>query len=229
MAPTPTRRLQGVALAACMALALPLATAAEPDPFDDDSLWDPPRYESNRGNLNFLDALPDAPVHHHQNQITLVSSSLDDGWVTLRQCHNDIDRVRRAQILYNAATTRDIEIESQSNIEETWVEGASVQLRRVQPDAELCIRARSQMLRILGDGLYVLENGPFMRRYLDGYFPMRVTVAVNWGDLDLSLAESEPQAQPGFEVTESPYGVIIEATFEGRLMTELRLVNGEGR
>jgi hypothetical protein len=83
------------------------------------------------------------------------------------------------------------------------------------------------MLRILGDGLYVLENGPFMRRYLDGYFPMRVTVAVNWGDLGLSLADSEPQAQPGFEVTESPHGVTIEATFEGRLMTELRLVNGE--
>ena len=227
MAPTPKRLLQGVALAACVALVLPLATAAESDPFDDDSLWDPPRYESNRGNLNFLTAPPDTPVHHHQNQITLAASSLDDGWVTLRQCHNDIDRVRRAQILYNAATTRDIEIESQSNIEETWVEGASVQLRRVQPDAELCIRARSQMLRILGDGLYVLENGPFMRRYLDGYFPMRVTVAVSWGDLDLSLAQSEPQAQPGFEVTESPHGVIIEASFEGRLMTELRLVNGE--
>ena len=227
MTPTQTRRLQGAALAVFIALALPLGTAAEPDPFDDDSLWDPPRYESNRGNLNFLTTPPDGRVHHHQNQITLVASSLDDGWVTLRQCHNDIDRVRRAQILYNAATTRDIVIESQSNIEETWVEGASVQLRRVQPDAELCIRARSQMLRVLGDGLYVLENGPFMRRYLDGYFPMRVTVAVNWGDLGLSLADSEPQAQPGFEVTESPHGVIIEATFEGRLMTELRLVNGE--
>jgi len=227
MAPTPTRRLQGAALAAFMALALPLAIAADSDPLDDDSLWDPPRYESNRGNLNLLSAPPDGRVHHHQNQITLLASSLDDGWVTLRQCHNDIDRVRRAQILYNAATTRDIEIESQSNIEETWVEGASVQLRRVQPDAELCIRARSQMLRILGDGLYVLENGPFMRRYLDGYFPMRVTVAVNWGDLGLALADSQPQAQPGFEVTESPHGVIIEATFEGRLMTELRLVNGE--
>lgn len=227
MATTPNRGLYGAAIAALVTLTLPLATAAEPDPFDDDSLWNVPQYETNRGGLSFLTAPPDKPVHHHQNQITLLASSLDDGWVTLRQCHNDIDRVRRAQILYNAATTRDIEIESQSNIEETWVEGASVQLRSVQPDAELCVRARSQMLRILGDGLYVLENGPFMRRYLDGYFPMRVTVAVNWGDLGLSLADSEPQAQPGFEVTESPHGVIIEATFEGRLMTELRLINGE--
>jgi hypothetical protein len=228
MAPTPTRRLQRAALAALAALALPLATAAEPDPFDDDSLWDPPPHETNRGSLTFLTDPPGEPVHHHQNEITLAASSLDDGWVTLLQCHNDIDRVRRAQILYNGAKTRDIEIESQSNIGETWVEGASVQLRRVEPDAELCVRARSQMLRVLGDGVYVLENGPFMRRYLDGYFPMRVTLAINWGDLGLSLADSEPGAQPGFEVTESRHGVTIEATFEGRLTTEVRLVNGKG-
>ncbi|TVP87484.1 MAG: alpha/beta hydrolase [Thioalkalivibrio sp.] len=228
MAMIPARRLQGAALASLAALSLSLATAAETDPFDDDSLWEPPRSESNRGALNFLTDPPEDPVHHHHNQIIVMASSLDDGWVTLRQCHNDIDRVGRAQILYNGDTTRDLEIESQNNIEETWVDGASVQLREVQPDAELCVNARSKMLQVLDDGEYLLENGPFMRRYLDGYFPMRVTVAVSWGDLDLSLAESEPQSQPGFEVTESPHGVILETTFEGRLKTALRLVNGEG-
>lgn len=223
--PRPHRRLARIAWLAAFAL-LP-ATASEPDPFDDDSLWEVPRAQSNRGTLSFLTEPLQKPVHHHQNQITLAASSLTDGWVTLRQCHNDIDRVRRAQILYNAATTRDIEIESQSNIGESWVEGASVQLRQIQPDAELCIRARSQMLRVLDDGNYVLENGPFMRRFLDGYFPMRVTVAVNWGDLDLAVADSQPRAQPGFEVIESPSGVLIETTFEGRLTTSLHLVNGE--
>jgi hypothetical protein len=221
-------RLSGLAATGLIAaLALPLTAAASDDPFDDDSLWETPGAESNRGALNFLGDAPDGRVHHHENQITVAASSLDDGWVNLRQCHRDIDRVGRAQILYNAATTREIEIESQSNIEETWVEGASVQLRRIQPDAELCIRARSQMLKILEDGSYALENGPFMRRYLDGYFPMRVTVAVNWGDLGLTLARSEPESQPGFLVTESEHGVIIDATFEGRLTTVLRLVNGD--
>ncbi|AGA32001.1 alpha/beta hydrolase fold protein [Thioalkalivibrio nitratireducens DSM 14787] len=212
--------------AALAVLALPLGAAEPVDPFDDDSLWEPPRPETNRGALQFLSERPEQPMHHHENQITLAASSLDDGWVTLRQCHRDIDRVPRAQILYNDATTRDIEIESQNNIEETWVDGASVQLRRVQPDAELCVRARSQMLRVLDDGSYVLENGPFMRRFLDGYYPMRVTVAINWGDLDLSLTDTTPDAQPGFDVTESRHGVIIDATFEGRLNTVLRFVNG---
>jgi hypothetical protein len=218
------RRAMAAMLAA--GLAMPLVHAAETDPLDDDSLWDPPRVETNRGALQFLSEPPDRPVHHHENRITVAASSLEDGWVTLRQCHRDIDRVGRAQILYNGERTRDLEIESHNNIAETWVEGASVQLRSIAPDAELCVRARSQMLRVLEDGSYVLENGPFMRRFLDGYYPMRVTVAVDWGPLDLALAGVQPLEQPGFEVVESGHGVIIDTLFEGRLNTSLRLVNG---
>jgi hypothetical protein len=218
---------RGMLAVAALLAGFTLPLAADSDPFDDDSLWEIPKPAGNRGALKLLGTPPEGRMHHHENQITVAASSLDDGWVTLRQCHQDIDRVGRAQILYNAATTRDIEIESQSNIAETWVEGASVQLRQIQSEAELCIRARSQMLRILEDGSYVLENGPFMRRYLDGYFPMRVTVAVDWGDLNLALADSEPTPQPGFSVTESQHGVVIETTFEGRLKTALRLIPGD--
>jgi hypothetical protein len=205
-----------------------LTAAAEIDPLDDDSLWDPPRLEINRGELQFLPDPPATPVHHHQNEITVGASSLVDGWVTLRQCHRDIDRVGRAQILYNGANTEDLEIESHSNIEETWVEGASVQLRRISTDAELCVRARSRMLQVLDDGSYLLENGPFMRRFLDGYHPMRVTVTVDWGNLDLALADTQPLAQPGFEIVESDRGIRIDTVFEGRLKATLRLVDGNG-
>jgi hypothetical protein len=205
-----------------------LTATAEIDPLDDDSLWDPPRLEVSRGELQFLDTPPAAPVHHHQNDITVGASSLVDGWVGLRQCHRDIDRVSRAQILYNGANTEDLEIESHSNIEETWVEGASVQLRRISTDAELCVRARSRMLQVLDDGSFLLENGPFMRRFLDGYHPMRVTVTVDWGNLDLALDDTQPLAQPGFEIVESEQGIRIDTVFEGRLKTTLRLVNGTG-
>lgn len=203
-----------------------LTAAAEIDPLDDDSLWDSPRMEVSRGELLFLDTPPAEPVHHHQNEITVGASSLVDGWVALRQCHRDIDRVGRAQILYNGANTEDLEIESHRNIEETWVEGASVQLRRVSADAELCVRARSRILQVLDDGSYLLENGPFMRRFLDGYHPMRVTVAVDWGDLDLTLANAEPPAQPGFEIAATERGIRIDTVFEGRLKSTLQLVNG---
>ncbi len=203
-----------------------LSATAEIDPLDDDSLWDPPQSELNRGELQFLETAPAAPVHHHQNEITVGASSLVDGWVALRQCHRDIDRVGRAQILYNSANTEALEIESHSNIEDAWVEGASVQLRRISTDAELCVRARARMLQVLDDGSYLLENGPFMRRFLDGYHPMRVTVNVDWGNLALTLGDTQPLAQPGFEIVESDQGIRIDTIFEGRLKTALRLVNG---
>jgi len=202
------------------------SASAELDPLDDESLWDPPRVETNRGDLQFLETPPAEAVHHHQNDIILGASSLVDGWVTLRQCHRDIDRVGRAQILYNGSGTEDLEIESHANIEETWIEGASVQLRRISKDAELCVRARSRMLQVMDDGSYLLENGPFMRRFLDGYHPMRVTVTVDWGNLDLALTDTQPHAQPGFNIEASERGLRIDTVFEGRLKTALRLVNG---
>ncbi len=219
------RALGAAALGLLVALALPLTAEEAVDPLDDDRFWEMPQVESNRGTLAFLHEAPDEPIHHHENQITLDSGSLRDGWVELRQCHRDIDPVGRVQIVYQDAGTRDLAIESRTNIEEAWVEGASVQMRQVRDGAEICVRARSQMLKSSANGQYVLENGPFMRRFLDGYFPMHVTVVVNWGDLDLTLARTEPAAQPGFEVTASAYGVIVEALFEGRLNTALHLVD----
>ena len=196
----------------------------ESDPFADETLWAPLASEVNRGEVEFLAPEAAAGVHHHYNEIVLAASSLEDGWVTLRQCHRDLDRVRRAQIVYNPETTLDIEIESQQNIGSSWVEGASVQLRQVAPDAELCVRARSQMLALLPDGSYRLDNGPFMRRFLDGYYPMRVTLAIQWGELGLSLRQIAPKAQAGFSVADSPDGLKIDATFAGRLETSIELV-----
>lgn len=224
-APFHARALGSAVLGLLAGLALPITADEAVDPLDDDRFWEMPQAESNRGSLAFLHEAPDEPVHHHENQITLQPSSLRDGWVELRQCHRDIDAVGRMQIVYKDAATRDLAIESRTNIEEAWVDGASVQMRQVRDGAEICVRARSQMLKSAANGEYVLENGPFMRRFLDGYFPMHVTVVVNWGHLDLSLARTEPAAQPGFEVTASAYGVIVEALFEGRLNTALHLVD----
>jgi hypothetical protein len=194
------------------------------DPLEDDRLWQlAPPTESNRGELAFLQHAPDKPVHHHVNQITLTHTSLEDGWVQLHQCHHDLDRVRRAQILYSREGTSDLEIESQQNIGESWVRGASVQLQGVQEGAQLCVKARSRMLEAVGDGHYILRNGPFMRRFLDGYFPMRVTVIVDWGNLGLDLLHTTPEAQPGFVIAEQDNGLILEAHFEGRLNTALHL------
>lgn len=199
------------------------------DPLEDDRLWgdfaSPSDTQTTSPELTFLMEEPERTPHHHQNQITLSASSLVDGWVDLRQCHNDVAPIRRMVIVYNEQTIDALQVESTRNIESARAEGDRVDLRGVEKDAEVCVTARMQIVEDEGDGIYRLESGPFVRRFLDGYFPMRVTMAVSWGDLDLSLEETEPAAQEGFEVVTSEHGMIFDTLFEGELNTLVRLRN----
>ncbi|WP_026278628.1 MULTISPECIES: hypothetical protein [unclassified Thioalkalivibrio] len=216
---------------------LPLsAQAMDPDdpdydPFEDDSLWgetvSPDETQTTSPDLKFLTEEPEKVPHHHQNQITLSQSSLEDGWVELRQCHNDITPIRRMVIVYNEERIDDLQVESTTNIDRAEALGDRVDLRGVEKGSEVCITARMRVIEHEGDGIYKMENGPFVRRFLDGYFPMRVTMAVNWGDLDLRLEDTRPEAQDGFEVVESDHGIILDTLFEGELRTQVRLRNAE--
>ncbi len=181
----------------------------------------------NDGELEFLSVLPEAPVHYHRNALILDESSLEDGWARLRQCHEHLDAVPRAQIVFRKGRLRNLTITETRNIARAWVDGASVQLQDVQPGAQLCVKAESRVLSHNEDGSYSVRNGPYMRRFLDGYYPMRVTVEVRYPCGRLELAGSSPQRQQGFTVTETPCGVYLDAWFQGRLMTDLRFVDGK--
>lgn len=176
----------------------------------------------NEGDLVFLAQKPAKAVHHHHNTLTLSRESLTRGWAQLEQCHKNIDKVPRAQILFNLRTIKDLRITSYSNIEHAWVEGPSVQLKNVGSDAKLCVAAQSRALTKTGENSYTLKNGPFMRRFLDGYYPMHVSMTVKLAGNDLVLASVYPKEQPGFIVRRMRDRVDIEAWFEGRLNTELR-------
>jgi hypothetical protein len=175
----------------------------------------------NEGQLKFLANLPDKPVHHHHNHIVIAATSLADGWVKLDQCHRNLDAVPRAEIVFNPGRSRGLQVVRFQNIGKVWVEGASVQLRDVAHDAELCLRLESRALVNDGDGIYSLHNGPFMRRFLDGYYPMRVSMAVDYPD-ELTLADVIPAAQEGFEISYREGGLDLDARFEGRLNTVIR-------
>jgi hypothetical protein len=173
----------------------------------------------NEGSLEFLPTAAAQGVHYHRNRIRITEDSLSRGWVELEQCHENIDAVPAAQILFRADGIRALEIDRSENIGRAWVDGHSVQLENVGPDAELCIRAQSRALQALGDGLYRLRNGPYMRRFLDGYYPMRVALRIDYPDERLRLVGQAPSAQEGFRVSQSPDGLDVDATFEGRLVT----------
>jgi len=178
--------------------------------------------EVNEGELRFLPKAPEHPVHHHQSRITLTADNLASGWVKLEQCHQHLDAVQDSQIVFGQDRIRALRIIHTENIEHAWVQEQSVQMENIKPAALICIEAETHAL--LNDGLnaYVLRNGPYMRRFLDGYYPMRVTMTVSLGSSGLRFDSLAPAAQPGFTVHVSTDEVGYDTWFEGKLNTTIR-------
>ena len=175
----------------------------------------------NEGELTFLDKPPEIQVHHHHNTIIVLKSSIETGWVKLLQCHDNLDIFPRLQIVYNKDKIHDLRITQQKNIGEARVEGHTVQLTDVNSNARLCVEAESRALIAQKDGTFVLQNGPFMRKFLDGYFPMRVSIDIKL-PANLSFITIEPGEQKGFKVIKGKQSLHLDAWFEGRLVTRIR-------
>ena len=208
-------------LTCCLLACLPWAAGAE-----EDAWWEQPTDSEralgvNSGSLRFLAEPPAGPVHHHDNAITITEASLKSGWIGLRQCHEHLDPVGRAQIVFGEGRIRGLAVRAHENIDRAWVEGSTVQLEGVRTDARLCIEAESRALHRDGEG-YLLKNGPYMRRFLDGYFPMHVTMTVVTPE-GVALESVRPPPQPGLELRRGDGTYHLEAWFEGRLVTRVRL------
>jgi hypothetical protein len=201
----------------CLILASGLAQATTEEDLFFKSIAD-----VNEGELKFLATPTDKPVHHHQNRITIDADSLETGWVHLEQCHINLDAVPSSQVVFREGYVRGLEVQRAENIGRAWVEGASVQLENVAANALLCIKADTRALSAREGNSFFLRNGPYHRRFLDGYYPMRVSLSVHLNTPRLRFAASTPRPQPGFQVTPSATGVDIDTLFEGRLRTEIR-------
>lgn len=172
----------------------------------------------NGGELHFLTHVPaDAGILHHQiKHITILPDSLKTGWVAVRQCHFDLDAVPALQVVFGKGLVRALTITRADHIGRAWIDGDTVQLADVRPHAVLCLRSENHVLRHFPrSNRYLLVSGPFMRRFLDGYFPMRVDVDVDYPRA-LTLAHIDP---PGMSVSQQEQGRLkLNAVFEGRLM-----------
>ena len=90
----------------------------------------------------------------------------------------------------------------------------------ISENAVLCIQAYSHSLIQNSDGSFSLRNGPFMRRFLDGYFPIRVSLDLNFSQTNLVLTSFTPKIQSGFQLVQDPGRVHVDTVFEGKLLTE---------
>jgi hypothetical protein len=225
---TPRHRIVFAAAMLLAALAAQSSTHSsdEDDWFDED--FGDPTAHVNEGELAFLAEPPVEAVHHLSNRVILNVDSRESGWVRLEQCHHNIDNVGRAEIVFHKDNIRNLRITRAVNIDKAWVEGASVQLTDIGKNSSLCLEADSRALHANGDGSFRVENGPFMRRFLDGYYPMRVSERLVLADSGLRFAGIEPVQQPGFEVEVDGDSIRFDAWFEGRLRTEIELVPADG-
>lgn len=177
--------------------------------------------EVNDGDLKFLAQAPATPVHHHQNLITLTRDSLQNGWAKLEQCHYHLDPVPDMQIVYSRDRIRNLTVLRSKNIDRAWVHENTVQMNQIAHDAMICVSAETQALVPKGNNRFVLNNGPYMRRFLDGYYPMRVSLRVYFDIPELHFADIVPLPQSGFVLTQSPQEVAYDAVFEGELRTRI--------
>lgn len=214
--------------------------AASSESFDWDAAWEEAEERSreeqrliekarqvNEGELELLSTPPEPNAARMQKRIRLDRNSLKTGWAAMRQCHENLDPAPAVQIVYNPERTRDIRITDRAGVGVATVDGASVQMREIERGARLCVRA--EVLAIephpTADG-YRVENGPFMRRFLDGYYPMQVHLAIDWPSGLLRLVDSDPEPQPGLAIETRPDGLVLDAHFEGRLVSRLHLMRG---
>jgi hypothetical protein len=206
---------------AIVAAALLVCLTAAADT-DDDWLDGPSAAEVNGGELTFLAERPAGRAHRHANRITIHESSLADGWVGLDQCHAELDPVSAAQIVYGEGRIRALAITAHEGIGEVRVDGHTVQLKDVGRDARLCIRAESRALHALGDQVWELRNGPYMRRFLDGFYPMHVVMDVRIAAPGLRFLALDPPVQPGLALDLADDRLRLDAWFAGRLVTRMR-------
>lgn len=178
--------------------------------------------EVNEGVLTFLAAPPAKPVHHHQNRIRITPDSLASGWTELEQCHDHLDAVPEAQITFREGYIRNLRVLETHAISKAWVEGSSVQLLGVSPGARLCLAAQTRALNNSGGGYFTLNNGPYMRKFLDGYYPMQVSIQIHYPPQLLQVLDISPAEQPGLRISQQPGLVDIETTFEGELRTQVQ-------
>ena len=175
----------------------------------------------NEGELEFLLEPPVKPVLHSINSLTITEDSIDSGWVLLEQCYKNLDPIAKADVAFRYTSMRGLTITAHQNIDQLGIRGQSVQLTNIKPDAELCIRAEVRILSNNHNGTFSLNNGPFHRKFLDGFYPFHITLNIDYPASLLKSIQISPQQQAGFNISRSAGSILIDSYFAGMLSIEI--------
>lgn len=175
----------------------------------------------NEGELTLLPQPSAEHMPHSRNTFTITADSIEQGWVGLRQCYDGLDPVAEAELVYSYRQMRSLSVVDARRIGRAWVESDSVQLRDVRRDAELCITAEVRVFYQSDDGTFRLVSGPYHRKFLDGYYPLHVTLTASYPSELLRFVGVAPAPQPGLALSEQAESITLEAWFEGKLSIDI--------
>lgn len=180
-----------------------------------------PIKEVNEGQLNFLEPTPEKKVFHSTINIIIDENSIDNGWIKLQQCYENLDPIHTSAIVYRHRFMKNLKIKSSRNIKLAKVSGHKVLLKDVAKNASLCITAEVRNFYQNEDKSFSIINGPYHRKFLDGYFPYHLTLIIQFSPL-LKFSYSIPDPQKGFHIKQKQNELTLDSWFEGRLKTEFR-------
>lgn len=176
----------------------------------------------NEGTLEFLPATDAEKVFESHNVITIDADSLNSGWVKLLQCYRNLDPVGKIEIVYQYRQNECLRIESHENIGLAEVRGNSLVLEDVGHNARLCLSANIRNFYPTSATEFVLRNGPYHRKFFDGYFPFHLKLEIRYPQQLISFSGISPEQQDGFHVQQQDGQLLIDTLFEGVLSTEIQ-------
>lgn len=176
---------------------------------------------SSDSELTFLQPNTKKRTPYSSTQLDVSEESLQHGWVFLEQCHDNLDPVPVAEVVYRFRAMRNLQVTYANDIASAIVEGQSVQLREVGQAARLCVKAEVQILQSRDSGGYFIFYGPFKRKFLDSYFPMHVILHINFPQNSLDFEKILPPAIDSYSVILQEGSLTADAWFSGELRFEV--------
>ena len=189
--------------------------------FESDEQRYPVELRGGDEQLVFIPPDPAQRIPFSQTHLGISSQSLQSGWVSVVQCHDGLDPVPDAEVVYRFRQMRKLRVTEASGIGQAWVEGQSVQLKDVRKGARLCTELEAKVLTQLQDGHYRMRYGPFQRRFLDSYFPLHVALKVQYPPGMLVFEQITPTPGKHYELVRKEDGLELDAWFKGQLTFEL--------
>ena len=174
----------------------------------------------DEGQLVFLSAKPEKPVLHAITELTIKQQSIISSWVNLSQCYKHLDPVASTAVVYQYQSMKNLRILSTQNIGSANVVNQTIELENVLPDAQLCIAAEVKIFNRLSDNTFSLVNGPYHRKFLDGYFPYHISLSIHYPESKLKIIGTSPAPQSGFQVKSDENKIMFDSVFAGKLTIE---------